>query len=114
MKLGIMQPYFLPYLGYWQLIDTVDEFIIYDDADFSKGGWYNRNNIIVNNKKHLFTLPVEKAAKSKKINDKVFAKNIKQEKEKVLRKIQQAYAKSPHFEESYDVLDRIFQYNTKT
>ena len=48
MKVGIMQPYFFPYIGYWQLINAVDKFVIYDDVNFIKGGWINRNKILVN------------------------------------------------------------------
>ena len=56
MKLGIMQPYFLPYIGYWQLINAVDKYVIYDDVQFIKGGWINRNNILINGQKQLFNL----------------------------------------------------------
>ena len=48
MKLGIMQPYFLPYIGYWQLLNAVDRYVIYDDVNFIKGGWINRNRILQN------------------------------------------------------------------
>ena len=54
--IGIMQPYFMPYIGYWQLLSAVDEYVIYDDVNFIKGGWINRNNILINNTKHLFTI----------------------------------------------------------
>ena len=43
MKVGIMQPYFLPYIGYWQLMNAVDRYVIYDDVNFIKGGWIHRN-----------------------------------------------------------------------
>jgi hypothetical protein len=48
MKLGIMQPYFLPYIGYWQLINAVDKYVIYDDVNFINKSWINRNNILLN------------------------------------------------------------------
>ena len=47
MKLGIMQPYFFPYIGYFQLINAVDEFLVYDNVNFIKKGWINRNNILI-------------------------------------------------------------------
>ena len=53
MKIAIMQPYFFPYIGYWQLINSVDIFIIYDDVNFIKKGYINRNNILINNVKHF-------------------------------------------------------------
>ena len=42
MKLAIMQPYFFPYLGYFQLLRAVDKFVIYDDVNFIKRGWIHR------------------------------------------------------------------------
>lgn len=47
MKLAIMQPYFMPYIGYFQLIKAVDKFVIYDDVNYINRGWINRNNILV-------------------------------------------------------------------
>ena len=46
MKLAIMQPYFMPYLGYFQAIAAVDKYVVYDDVQYIKGGWINRNNLI--------------------------------------------------------------------
>jgi hypothetical protein len=60
MKLAIMQPYFFPYIGYFQLINSVDEFVIYDNIQYTKKGWINRNRILVNGKDQLFTLPIKK------------------------------------------------------
>ena len=69
MKLAIMQPYFFPYLGYWQLINAVDKYVVYDDVAYIKGGWINRNNILVNGNPTLITLPLEKSSSFKKINE---------------------------------------------
>lgn len=59
MILGIMQPYFLPYIGYFQLMKAVDRYVIYDDVNYIKGGWINRNNLLVNGRKQLFTIALE-------------------------------------------------------
>lgn len=64
-----MQPYLFPYLGYFQLIQAVDKFILLDDVNFIKRGWVNRNRILVNGKDHLFSLPLQRASQFKKIND---------------------------------------------
>ena len=56
MKVGIMQPYLFPYIGYFQLIKAVDTFVFYDDVNYIKGGWINRNTILVNNKPNKFTV----------------------------------------------------------
>ena len=58
MKLAIMQPYFMPYIGYFQLIKIVDKFIFYDDVTFIKQGWINRNRILINNQAKMFSIPL--------------------------------------------------------
>ena len=60
MKIGISQPTFLPWAGYFGLIDYVDEFIFLDNVQFERGGWQQRNYIKVNKNKHLITIPVKK------------------------------------------------------
>lgn len=59
MKLAIMQPYIFPYIGYFQLIRAVDKFVFFDDVSYIKKGWVNRNQILVNNKRQLFTVPLK-------------------------------------------------------
>lgn len=68
MKLAIMQPYLFPYLGYFQLIRAVDAFVVYDDVNFIKGGWINRNYILANSDRQLITLPLQGASHNKFIN----------------------------------------------
>ena len=69
MKIAIMQPYLFPYIGYFQLINSVDKYVVYDDVNFIKGGWVNRNNILVNNQKNLFTVILEQPSPFKLINE---------------------------------------------
>ena len=69
MKLAIMQPYFLPYLGYFQLMAAVDKFVIYDDVRFINRGWINRNRILVKGRDHLFTVPLRGASQNRNINE---------------------------------------------
>ncbi len=59
--IAIMQPYLFPYYGYFQLIDAVDKFVIYDDVNYIKKGWVNRNKIIINGNEYLFTMPLSGA-----------------------------------------------------
>jgi hypothetical protein len=58
MKIAIMQPYLFPYIGYFQLIKAVDAFVVYDDVNFIKGGWINRNRILLNDKDFLINIPI--------------------------------------------------------
>ena len=69
MSVAIMQPYIFPYLGYFQLVNAVDDFVFYDDVNFIKQGWINRNNILINNTKTLFTIPIKKASSFTEIKD---------------------------------------------
>lgn len=101
MIVGVMQPYLFPYLGYFQLVHHCDKFVFYDDVNYIKGGYVNRNNILCNSKKQLFTLPVEKASSFKKINELSFQRNPK----KIIRTIEQAYSKSTYFDEVMPLVD---------
>ena len=55
-----MQPYFLPYIGYWQLMAAVDTFVIYDNIKYTKKGWINRNRMLLNGEAVTFSLPLAK------------------------------------------------------
>ena len=109
MKIAIMQPYFFPYIGYFQLINAVDKFVFYDDVNFIKHGWINRNNILVNNQKHLFSLPIKKISSFKKINETKINENIfNKEKVKLLKTIDQSYKKAPNFYEIKSIITSVF------
>ena len=107
MKIGIMQPYIFPYIGYFQLINAVDKFIIYDDVQFIKGGWINRNYILLQHEKHLFNLLLNGASANKLINE--IAVNSNQL--KLLKTIENCYRKAPYFDTVYPVINRILNYN---
>lgn len=92
MTLGIMQPYLFPYIGYFQLVQAVDVYVIYDDVQHIKRGWINRNNIIVNNQKHLFTISLDKPSTTKFINETV----IKDDFVSFQKTLSQAYANAPY------------------
>jgi len=102
-----MQPYFFPYLGYFQLINAVDIHVIYDDVNFIKGGWINRNRILLNGDAFMINIPMEGASPFKKINE----INIGKNKEKLLLTIQLAYKKAPFFKEIFPLITEIIQYN---
>lgn len=106
MKLAIMQPYFLPYIGYFQLINLADEFVIYDNIEYSKDGWINRNRILVNGKDVFITLPLKKDSDYKDIKDRFIADNWHKERGKMLNKIKEAYRKSSCFDSVYPVIEK--------
>lgn len=109
MKLGIMQPYFMPYIGYWQLMNTVDTYVIYDDVNYIKGGWINRNQILINGKAKYLTIPVLGASPNKTINEIKIDTNPKII-DKKLRMIKGAYQKAPYYKETIDIIEKILTY----
>lgn len=70
MKLGIMQPYFFPYIGYFSLICQSDKFIFFDTPQYISSGWVNRNRILKSDgTPGYITVPVVKAARETAIKD---------------------------------------------
>jgi hypothetical protein len=106
MKLGIMQPYFMPYIGYWQLLNAVDKYIIYDDVKFIKGGWINRNQILMNGEAKMINLKMNGASPNKLINE-VEVADDKVYNRKLLKTIESCYKKAPHFLEVYPFIENI-------
>ena len=109
MKIAIMQPYFLPYIGYFQLISSVDKFIILDDVNYIKKGYINRNAMLLNGIEHKFTLPLEKASQNKLIREIDVTSNSK-ELSKQLRLLEVAYAKAPYFKMVFPLLEKIYSF----
>ena len=109
MKLGVMQPYFMPYIGYFQLMAAVDKYVIFDDVNYIKRGWSARNNILVNGQKHLFNIAVEGGSQNNLYTQvKVVDDFIK------LRKtLEMAYKKAPYYHETMDLLERVFEYEDR-
>lgn len=109
MKVAIMQPYIFPYLGYFQLVHSVDKFVFYDDVNFIKGGWINRNRILINNQPYTFTFSLDKSSSFKPISSILLDINkFEKEKNKLLKSIRQSYTKAPYFKEVMDMLNVFF------
>lgn len=110
MKIGIMQPYFFPYIGYWQLMNAVDKYVIYDDVNYIKGGWINRNQILMNGKPNIINLKMNGASSNKLINEVNVDNNIIW-KNKLLKTIEYSYKKSPYFEVVFPIIKDIIFYD---
>jgi hypothetical protein len=108
MKLGIMQPYFLPYIGYFQLVNVVNKFIFYDDVNYIKSGWINRNRILLNGKAHYITIHLKGASSNKHVNEIEIIDN----RSKLEKTIISAYNKSPFFREAWPLVDNIINFET--
>ncbi|CAN7438113.1 WbqC family protein [Pseudoduganella sp. LjRoot289] len=99
MKLAIMQPYFAPYLGYFQLMAAVDRFVLLDDVNFINRGWINRNRILVGGREHLITIPLRGASQNQRINQIALGEETPW-RAKLLKTIEQAYRKAAFYEET--------------
>ena len=109
MTLAIMQPYFLPYIGYMQLLNAVDTFVFYDDVAFINRGWINRNRLLANGRELLFTIPLKDASQNRLINEIVVSDEPKW-RDKLLRTIEQSYRKAPQFAEVMPITERIIRF----
>ena len=110
MKLAIMQPYFMPYIGYFQTMAAVDTYVVYDDVQYIKGGWVSHNNIIIGGEKKMFTIILKGASPNKLFNEVEIGDDFK----KFERMLQSAYAKAPYFSEVMPLLHTIFSYEEKS
>ncbi|MES1964861.1 WbqC family protein [Psychrobacter sp. AH5] len=108
MKLAIMQPYFMPYIGYFQLVNTVDKFIFYDDVTFIKQGWINRNQILINNQAKMFSIPLANASSHTLIKDVLISDNRYEKwKKSFLSSIMFSYKKAKNYEAVRELIENI-------
>jgi hypothetical protein len=107
ITLGIMQPYFFPYLGYFQLINACDRFVLYDDVAFIKQGWINRNRILVKGEAWQFSIPGQSISSFRHINETMISERPTGWRDKLLKTIEQAYKKAPYFHEIFPLVAGI-------
>jgi WbqC-like protein family len=106
VKVAVMQPYFFPYIGYFQLIHAVDIFVIYDDVNYINRGWINRNVLKFGREEKLFSVPVEKISQNKKIRD----LNLKDDAiwwSKFSKNLELNFASAPFRSETMELYHRI-------
>ena len=108
VRVGIMQPYFLPHLSYFQLIASTDYFCLHDKVKYTKQSWINRNRVILNGKIEYITIPVKSSSDFDHIDEKLISNTF--EKESILRKIELNYRKSPNFNDVFPVVLEILNY----
>ena len=108
MKLGIMQPYAFAYLGYFQLINAADLFVLYDDVAFEKQGWVNRNVLGARHGPQRFTLPVCKPRLGQTIID-MRLHEAKSHQRRLLKTVETLYRRAPYYEHARPVLERAIK-----
>lgn len=111
MKVAIMQPYFLPYLGYFQLIHASDIFVLFDDVNFIKKGWIHRNRILVKQGEHLFSLPLSKASQNKLVCDHKLV-DASDFASKFTKLLISNYKSAPYYSQGMDIMMQIFDHKT--
>ncbi len=105
-----MQPYFLPYIGYFQLIRSVDRFVIYDNIKYTKRGWINRNRFLSEGHDELFSIPLKNDSDSLNIDQRSLSDTYTDDASKILRKISAAYRKAPMFRQVMPVIEQCLQH----
>ncbi len=108
MSVAMMQPYLFPYLGYFQLLNAVDVFVFADDVNFIKGGFINRNRILLKNEEYFITIPCAKKSQNKLIKEIQISDRFKGYPEGILLTIRQAYGKAPFFEDVFPLIESVF------
>lgn len=98
-----MQPYFFPYVGYFQLIAKVDKFIFYDDVNYIKNGWINRNRLFISGAVQYITIPLNGASPFVKINE-VLVLEQERWKKKMLDSVRFSYSRAPYFKPVFELL----------
>jgi len=115
MRLGIMQPYFFPYIGYWQLLNYVDLWVIFDDIQYIRHGWINRNRILHFDKNKEFNyvnLPLEKSS-FKKINEIYLSENLEKVKKRIISQLSvYKYKKAPYYKLTVDLVNSCLDINS--
>ena len=112
-SIAIMQPYLFPYIGYFQLLNSVDLFVLYDDVQYIKGGWINRNKIFDKNGDSYLTFPVKKDSTYLNINQRYFSIMTEPEKNKILRRIEATYRDAPYFDVVSSIIERFLSHENK-
>ncbi|MEL2242161.1 WbqC family protein [Leclercia adecarboxylata] len=105
MKIAVMQPYFLPYIGYFQLMASVDRFVLFDNVQYVRQGWINRNRILRNGQSSIITLPLKKDSRFLNINERYVSEVFS--KTKILNQLQDAYRYAPYYDSVFPLLEKI-------
>ena len=106
-RIAIMQPYFFPYIGYWQLINAADLFVVGDSVHYIKRGWINRNRILgEDGQPQIFGIEVSHASPNRLISEMKRKVNLNQS-EKLCRTLKYCYHRAPHLSEALDIIKPI-------
>ena len=108
MRVAIMQPYFLPYIGYYQLIASVDLFVVYDNIKYTKKGWINRNRMLQNGKDVMFSLPLKSDSDYLDVCERQLAPDLNRD--KLLSQFKGAYRHAPYYAQTFPLIEQVVRY----
>jgi hypothetical protein len=103
-----MQPYFLPYIGYFQLLAAVDRFVVYDDIKYTKKGWISGNRMLMDGRDVKFSLALKAGSDYLNVRDRELAPSF--DRDKLLNRFRGAYQRAPHFDQTFPLLERIVRF----
>jgi hypothetical protein len=108
-----MQPYFFPYLGYYALIQSADKWIVFDEVQFIRHGWIERNRILKPNSGWQYiSAPLEKHSRSTLIKD-IKIKNTEDWKARIFNQLEHYKKKAPYYRQVLDFLNQAFLFHTE-
>jgi hypothetical protein len=105
---AIMQPYFFPYIGYFQLMHAVERFLVLDDVQYVDRGWMNRNRIRREGKSAWISMAVRKAPQSSAINEREYV--LGEERDALLRRLHTAYRDAPGRAECWPLIEELLSF----
>lgn len=111
MKLAIMQPYFLPYIGYFNLLASVDKFILYDNIKYTKKGWFNRNRILMKGQDIIFSLPLKHGSDYLNVSHRELADDFRPD--KMINLLSESYRLAPHYDQTIDLFEQIIHFKNR-
>lgn len=111
ISLAIMQPYFLPYIGYFQLLAGTDKIVLYDNIEYTKKGWINRNRRLQNGTDTLFSLPLKKDSDFLDVVQREISADF--DPSTMLNQFKGSYAKAPQMREFWPTLERILRHEDR-
>lgn len=112
MKIGVMQPYFFPYIGYWQLMNAVDTYVVLDDVNYINRGWINRNRLLINGQPQYFNILLSEASQNKKINE-IEIIHDQNHIGKLYRMLELNYKKAPYYSEAMGIFEKVIENEEK-
>ncbi|MBL5974850.1 MAG: hypothetical protein D3X82_14085 [Candidatus Leucobacter sulfamidivorax] len=103
-RVAIMQPYFFPYLGYWQMMRSVDTFVVYDTVQYTSG-WMNRNRYRNGGRVRWMTVPVRHGPARTTIRERRLADNFVEQRDCLLSSLDRAYRGAPHRDRGLELVE---------